>query len=236
VRNAGFRLRQRLPTRIPDAGHPRQRAREHEVPTADGPAAAKRSVFGALAASWDAAKPEEAVAAGVGRGLALLGDLAGLVVVDIGCGPGRLEPFLLPHLGTGRVVAVDFAPEMIAQGTGLCPDPRVTWLCRDVLDTGLDDSCADLVLCFNAFPHFPDPEAVLREAWRWLAPGGRLLLWHDLGRERLAEVHRRAGRAVEGDLLLPAATLAATARSVGLLVERAGEDETSYTFLARRPA
>lgn len=202
----------------------------------DGPAAAKRSVFGALASSWDAGKPGEAIAAGVGRGLALLGDLSGLEVVDLGCGPGRLEPFLLPRLGNGRVVAVDFAPEMIERGADLCPDPRVTWLCRDVLDTGLEGSCADLVLCFNAFPHFSDGAAVLGEAWRWLKPGGRLLLWHDLGRERLAEVHRRAGRAVEGDLLLPAAALAATARAAGFLVERAEEDEVSYTFLARRPA
>jgi demethylmenaquinone methyltransferase/2-methoxy-6-polyprenyl-1,4-benzoquinol methylase len=202
----------------------------------DGPAAAKRSVFGALASSWDAAKAEEAIAAGVGRGLALLGDLSGLDVVDLGCGPGRLEPFLLRRLGDGRVVAVDFAPEMIERGAAQCPGPRVTWLCRDVLDTGLVDSCADLVLCFNAFPHFPDGAAVLGEAWRWLRPGGRLLLWHDLGRERLAEVHRRAGRAVEDDLLLPAAALAATARAAGLLVERAEEDEASYTFLARRPA
>ncbi len=202
----------------------------------DSPGAAKRAVFGALAASWDEAKSGEAIAAGVERGLALLGDVSGLDVVDLGCGPGRLEPFLLPRLGTGSVVAIDFAPEMIGRGASLCPDPRVTWLCRDVLDTGLEDSCAGLVLCFNAFPHFPDAAAVLGEARRWLRPGGRLLLWHDLGRERLAEVHRRAGRAVEGALLPPAAALAATARAGGLLVERAEEDESSYTFLARRPA
>ncbi len=201
----------------------------------DGPAAAKRSVFGALASSWDAAKPGEAIAAGVGRGLALLGDLSGLDVVDLGCGPGRLEPYLLPRLGTGSVVAVDFAPEMVERGAASCPDPRVTWLCRDVLDTGLGGSCADLVLCFNAFPHFPDGAAVLGEARRWLRPGGRLLLWHDLGRERLAQVHRRAGPAVEGDLLFPVAVLAETARREGFVVERAEEDEESYTFLARRP-
>lgn len=202
----------------------------------DGPAAAKRSVFGALASTWDAAKPQEAIAAGVGRGLTLLGDISGLDVVDLGCGPGRLERFLLPRLGNGRVVAVDFAPEMIERGAALCPDPRVTWLCRDVLDTGMKGSCVDLVLCFNAFPHFPDGAAVLGEARRWLKPGGRLLLWHDLGRERLAEVHQRAGRAIEGDLLLPATVLAAVARAAGLLVERAEEDDASYTFLARRPA
>jgi hypothetical protein len=46
---------------------------------------------------------------------------------------------------------------MIAGASLKCPSPRVTWLCRDVLDTGLPPASVDLVLCFNAFPHFPDP-------------------------------------------------------------------------------
>ena len=204
--------------------------------TPDGPTPAeKRDAFGALASTWDAAKPEEAIAAGVSRGLSLLGDVSGLDVVDIGCGPGRLEPYLLARLGEGSVVAVDFAAEMIVRGAALCPDRRVTWLCRDVLGTGLADSSADLVLCFNAFPHFPGAGEVLREVARWLRPGGAFLLWHDVGRERLAEIHRRAGREVEGDLLPPVDELELVACEAGFLVERAEEDGSSYTFLARKP-
>ncbi len=198
------------------------------------PAAGRRAAFDALAARWDAAKTEDAIAAGVRRGLALVGDLSGLRVVDLGAGPARLEPFLLPLLRGGRVVAVDFAPEMVVRGALAVRDPRVTWICRDVLETRLPDRDADLVLCFDAFPHFPDSGAVLREVRRWLVPGGRLLIWHDLGRERLAEVHRRAGRAVEDDVLPPAAALATSAREAGLAVERAEEDDRSFTLLARR--
>lgn len=194
----------------------------------------RRSAFRALAAGWDSRKGEEAIASGVARGLDLLGDLSGLRVVDLGAGPGRLEPYLLPRLGKGSVVAVDFAPEMVSRGAERVRDARVTWLCRDVLETGLAGSSADLVLCFDAFPHFPDAVGVLREAARWLVPGGRLLVWHDLGRERLAEVHRRAGRAVEGDLLPPVGDLAGLACAAGFQVERAEEDSSSWLLLARR--
>ena len=199
------------------------------------PACRKRQAFDALAARWDEEKPAERIAESVARGLSLVGDLSGLDVVDVGCGPGRLEPFLLPRLGEGRVVAVDYAPAMIARGAARCRDARVTWLCRDVLETGIGDSSADLVLCFNAFPHFPDGLAVLREARRWLRPGGAFLLWHDLGRAKLAAVHRRAGEAVERDLLPPIAELAAAVVGAALAVERGEETEDSYTLLARRP-
>lgn len=132
----------------------------------DGEPEAKRAAFDALAPRWDDLKPEEAVVAGFDRGLALLGDLSGLQVVDLGCGTGRLEAHLLPQLaGTGRRRRL-FRPGMIARASLGCPSPQVTWLCRDVVDTGLATSSADLVLCFNSFPHFPDGEALLREAVR----------------------------------------------------------------------
>lgn len=194
----------------------------------------KRQAFDALAPRWDSLKPDEAVAAGARRGLCLVGDLSGRDVVDLGCGTGRLEEVLLPHLGEGTVVAVDFSPGMIEQASRRCGDPRVTWLCRDVLQTGLSSGSVDVVLCFDSFPHFPDGAAVVAEAARWLRPGGTFLLWHDVGREQLAQVHRRAGPAVENDLLPPVADLAALAAAAGLVVGIAEEDEVSYTFLARR--
>jgi ubiquinone/menaquinone biosynthesis C-methylase UbiE len=195
----------------------------------------KRRAFDALAPRWDSLKPDEAVAAGARRGLALLGSVSGLNLVDLGCGTGRLEAVVLPWLGDGTVVAVDFSPAMIEQASRRTSDPRVTWLCRDVLDTALSSRSADVVLCFDAFPHFPDGAGVLREAARWLRAGGAFLLWHDVGREQLARVHRRAGAAVENDLLPPVADLAALATAAGFEIEIAEEEETSYTVLARLP-
>ena len=196
----------------------------------------KRQAFDALAPRWDSLKPDEAVAAGAERGLALLGGFSGADVVDLGCGTGCLETLLLPRIGTGTVAAVDFSPAMIEQASRRCDDPRITWICRDVLATGLSSGSADVVLCFDSFPHFPDGAAVLKEAARWLRPGGAFLLWHDVGREQLARIHRRAGPAVENDLLPPVDALATLADAAGLEAEIAVEDEVSYTFLARRRA
>jgi len=204
------------------------------MPDSAKTACQKRRAFDALAPRWDSLKPDEAVVAGVERGLALLGCLAGLDVVDLGCGTGRLEGVLLPLLGEGTIVPVDFSPGMITHASARRDDPRVTWLCRDVRETGLASGSADVVLCFDAFPHFQDGGAVLSEVARWLRPGGAFLLWHDVGREQLARVHHRAGPAVANDLLPPVGDLAALAAEAGLEAEIVEEDEASYTFLARR--
>ena len=105
------------------------------MPDSETAACPKRQAFDALAPRWDSLKPDEAVAAGVERGLALLGSLSGADVVDLGCGTGRLESVLLPRLGEGTIVAVDFSPAMIEQASRRCDDSRLTWLCRDVLAT-----------------------------------------------------------------------------------------------------
>lgn len=197
--------------------------------------AEKRLFFDDLAPRWDSLKPADACAPGVERGLALVGPLDGRTVVDLGCGTGLLEGHLLDRMAGGRVVAIDFSAQMLALARARHGSERVAWLCRDVLDTELADASADVVLCFNAFPHFPDPAATAREAARWLRPGGPVLVWHDIGRERLAAIHGGGPPPIHRDLLPPVAHLADLFRLAGLVVERAEEDEASYTLLARRP-
>jgi ubiquinone/menaquinone biosynthesis C-methylase UbiE len=195
----------------------------------------KRGFFDELSLRWDTIKPPEACAPGVARGLALVGPLLGRTVVDVGCGTGLLEGHLLPGVGDGRVIAVDFAPAMIARARERHPSPRIEWVCRDVLATGIEDGAADLVLCFNAFPHFPDRPATLSEMARWLSPGGPVLIWHDISRERLAEIHGGSAPAIQADRLPPVDELADLARGAGLVVDRSEEDEAAYTLLAHRP-
>jgi SAM-dependent methyltransferase len=200
------------------------------------PAAEKRRFFDELAPRWDSLKPPDACAPGVERGLALVGPLEGRTVVDLGCGTGLLEGHLLPRVGDGLVVAIDFSAEMLALARARHGTQRVDWLCRDVLDTGLGDASADVVLCFNAFPHFAAPSATAREAARWLRPGRPVLVWHDVGRGQLAGIHGGGPPPIREDLLPPVARMADLFSAAGLVVERAEEDESSYTLLARRPA
>jgi ubiquinone/menaquinone biosynthesis C-methylase UbiE len=197
------------------------------------PVVDRRAVFDGLAPRWDDMRPPGAQDAAVERGLALVGALEGRVVADVGCGTGLVEGHLLRHIANGRILAIDSSAGMIAQARAKHADARIEWPCADVLGTGLASASVDVVLCYNTWPHFDDPAAVAREFRRWLKPRGVALVWHDIGRERLATIHAGAGGPIAGDRLPPVADLGALFSESGFGVLHAHETADSYTLLAR---
>jgi SAM-dependent methyltransferase len=109
-------------------------------------ASIKSAHFDALAPRWDAIKPPEGSAVVVARGLDRVEPLLGKVVVDVGCGTGLLEEHLLHRIGDGRVIALDFAPAMIARARERHADPRVHWICSDVVEAAIECG-SSRVLC-----------------------------------------------------------------------------------------
>ena len=111
-----------------------------------------------------------------GRDTGRRGALAGLTVLDIGCGGGLLaEP--MARLGAG-VTAIDPAPGNIevarvhARQSGLAIDYRAT-TAEALGDTG---TRFDVVLAMEVVEHVPDPVAFVAAAARLLAPGGLLVV------------------------------------------------------------
>lgn len=101
--------------------------------------------------------------------------LAGLTLLDIGCGGGLIsEP--LARLG-GRVTGIDPAPENIAaarlhaQGQNLAIDYRAA----TVEALAAQGQTFDAVLCLEVVEHVPDPAAFLAVCARLVRPGGLLV-------------------------------------------------------------
>lgn len=101
---------------------------------------------------------------------------SGMTCVDLGCGAGVIALPLSLEIGPeGRVYAVDTNQELLDRIKAKVPPEWLVTLNRDAADTGLDAGVADV--CFMVlFLHEVEPVGVIREAFRLLKPGGKIVL------------------------------------------------------------
>ncbi|MBX6385350.1 MAG: methyltransferase domain-containing protein [Microbispora sp.] len=156
-----------------------------------------RAFFAAKAATWEEKYPDDSPA--FAAAIAEMALPPGGLALDAGCGTGRAFPLLRDAVGpAGRVVGVDVTPEMIwsAQDRGRGAYGRL--LIADVGRLPLRDGVADGVLASGLIPHVLRPAAVLAELARVTRPGGKLALFHPVGRAVLAA--RRGRTLTPGDV------------------------------------
>lgn len=119
-------------------------------------------------------------------------------VLDVACGTGVLFP---DYIKRGAVVrGVDISPEMVKIAKKNFPEIEV--ICEDVEKLDFSEKF-DVVMVYNAFPHFPHPQRVIEKLSTFLRDGGRLSVAHGMSREDLLKLHNE--RASEVSLELPEA-------------------------------
>jgi len=95
------------------------------------------------------------------------------ILVDIGCGSGRLVKALVPYLTKGQIFATDVVQELLDYARIGCPSQWQFRLVEDI-HIPLEEDYADFVCFFSVFTHLLHEESYcyLLEAQRVLKPGG----------------------------------------------------------------
>jgi SAM-dependent methyltransferase len=98
-------------------------------------------------------------------------------VLDVGCGPGATALAFAERVAS--VVALDLTPAMLAQAQELAAErglANVRFEQGNAARLPFPDASFDVVTSRLAAHHVADPQAMVREAARVLAPGGTFLL------------------------------------------------------------
>jgi ubiquinone/menaquinone biosynthesis methyltransferase len=105
------------------------------------------------------------------RAVAALGDVRGRRVLDV-CA-GTLDLSREAERAGARVIASDFAQEMLERGAGKAAAPRVR---ADAMRLPFADGAFAGTLCGFGLRNLDDPRRGLAEMRRVLAPGGRMVV------------------------------------------------------------
>ena len=109
-------------------------------------------------------------------------------VLDIGCGTGVMFPFYMER-NTKSITAVDLSPEMVKIAKGKFPQADV--ICGDAENIAFDKQF-DVIMIYNAFPHFPNPEKLIENLSKTLKSGGRISIAHGMSKKELDEIHMKS--------------------------------------------
>jgi trans-aconitate 2-methyltransferase len=154
-----------------------------------------------MSRSWDAgtydrvSTPQLQWASVVLERLSLRGDE---LVLDAGCGSGRVTRLLLERLPSGHVIAVDSSAEMVEHAReAFAGDERVTVFRADLAELELEEP-VDAVFSNAVFHWIPDHDALFEHLHAALRPGG-VLVAQCGGEGNVARFHAAAREVASGE-------------------------------------
>jgi ArsR family transcriptional regulator len=200
--------------------------RERLVAIKAARAAEAERFFNQAAGEWDRIRAYQIGEAEVERALlGLIGEARFARAIDLGTGTGRMLELFAARIDRG--IGVDSSQSMLAYARARLERAGLAH-CQvrhgDITRLAYEPGSADLVILHQVLHYFDDPQPVLDEAARLLAPGGTFLIVdfapHGLEFLRAEHAHRRLGFAADQ---IAAALAKAGLRLVGATdLERAG--------------
>ncbi len=151
-------------------------------------------------------------------------------VLDVACGTGVLIPDYLAR-NVASVTAVDISSEMVKMAKQKFQQQNVHIICGDIETIELPQKYDNIVV-YNAFPHFAEPQVLIKRLVTLLKPDGMLTVAHGMSRERINACHAGVASHVSIGLLEIEELAAIFRQELEVVVQIA--DEHMYQVVGKR--
>ena len=187
-----------------------------------------RDFFDSLAPKWDSRATDNLST--LETIFKRIGITHGERILDLACGTGVVTG-LLHQLSKAPVHGIDLSPKMIEIAKAKYADEKdISFESGDFLE--LPPKIYDLIVIYNASPHFTDMKKLSSVLASNLASGGRFLILHSVSKEAINAHHQGMDRALFRDLSPIATEFLPFEEDFTLLL---GEDEPDhYLILGRK--
>jgi demethylmenaquinone methyltransferase/2-methoxy-6-polyprenyl-1,4-benzoquinol methylase len=194
-----------------------------------------KEFFNKVASDWDHRAnrdPEK-----VRHILSFVGITPGSAVLDVGCGTGGIEPYLLEQVGsTGHITGLDYSEKMLEKAREKFPKelyPNIDFVFSDILQFQTNEKF-DFVICFTSFPHFPDKKDSIEKMASLLKSGGKLAICEVQSREKVNTMHRQMGEDMEKVELPPPEVILSYMAQAGLEAETVVDNEEEFVIVGKK--
>ena len=117
------------------------------------------------------------------------GVAAGMDILDVACGTGVMFPYYLKR-NAASITGIDISPKMAEiAAEKFAGEEKIHVICGDVEETEFEHKF-DLIMVYNAFPHFPDPVRLIERLSGLLRENGCLCIAHGASRETIDSHHK----------------------------------------------
>ncbi len=152
-------------------------------------------------------------------------------ILDVGCGHGVITNYLCNRTDE-TVTGLDISDEMIKDAIELHKGKNVRYICDSFYN--FDDGKYDLIIIYNAYPHFIDRESFKKSLHNLLCDNGRFVICHSLSRKRLEGHH--SGLNTDLSRNLEDVENESSFYSDLFKIELKEEDDNSYMIIGRKNA
>lgn len=145
-----------------------------------------KAFFDGLAEDWD--KNDGHDYKKISRLLSQIGIKKGDKILDVACGTGVISQQLYAR-SKEQVVAIDLSKKMIDEAKKKNIDEnKVLFMNVDFYEMSMNGF--DVIVIFDAYPHFLDLNSLKDSLLYCLKDGGKVCIFHDLGRKMLHDHHK----------------------------------------------